>query len=248
MAEKTNKISKPLYRGEVIMDFYPDSHQYRVNGDRVPSVTGICWIVDKSNQLIVWAVNLYKEYLLRHDTIDTAIVEEWSKRWREVSKEATDIGTIVHDYCEWFACGIDMPMPEIPQALNGIQWFLARYKSNEIKFIHTERLIYSRQHNYCGKFDALIERNGKKCLVDFKTSKWFYPLEMGMQLAAYRAAYEEETGETIDSQYILRFDKETGMFEVHECAEHAKDLEAFLAALTLTKRKKETDKFSRDLI
>lgn len=243
-----DKISKPLYKGEVIMDFYPNSHQYRVNGDRVPSVTGICGIVDKSNQLISWAVKLYKEYLLSYDQVDTIIIEEWAKRRREVSKEATDIGTMVHDYCESFACGIDMPMPDVPQALNGIQAFLQRYKANEVKFLHTERLVYSRNYNYCGKFDALIEWGGRKCLVDFKTSKWFYPLEMGMQLAAYRAAYEEEMGEVIDAQYILRFDKETGNFEIHECAEYEKDLEAFRAALVLTKRKKETDKFSRDLI
>lgn len=244
----TNIISKPLYKWAITLDFYPDSHQYRINGDRIPSVTGICGIVDKSNQLIMWAVKLYKEYLLQHETITTSIVEEWSKRRREVSKEATDIGTIVHDYCEWFACGVDMPMPDIPQALNGIQWFLSRYREHNIKFLHTERLIYSKKHNYCGKFDALIERDGKKCLVDFKTSKGFYPLEMGMQLAAYRAAYEEEMGEAIDAQYILRFDKETGNFEIHACPDHDKDFEAFLAALILTKRKKETDKFSRDLI
>lgn len=88
-----------------------------------------------------------------------------------MSREATDIGTMVHDYCESFACGIDMPMPDVPQALNGIQAFLQRYKANDVKFLHTERLVYSRDYNYCGKFDALIERGGKRCLVDFKTSK-----------------------------------------------------------------------------
>jgi CRISPR/Cas system-associated exonuclease Cas4 (RecB family) len=47
------------------------------------------------------------------------------------------------------------------------------------------------------------------CVLDFKTSSGLY-LEMPLQLAAYAVAIIEETGERIDTGWIVRLDKKTG--------------------------------------
>lgn len=244
----TEKITKSLYWGNILIDFYPAEHWYKIGSEFIPSVTSICGVLDKP-ALIPRAIWLYKQFLLNAgEVITPAMVEQGAKEWRRVSQEATAIGTLVHDYCEAFATGRPCEMPTDPQAINGVQAFLSRFNDHNIKFLENERFIYSMEHGYCGKFDTIVEVNSKRYLVDFKTSKDFYPMEMGMQLAAYRFAYEEETGEKLDWQFILRFGKDTGDFETHRCKEYEQDLEAFLAALVLAKRKKETYRFSRDLI
>lgn len=109
-----------------------------------------------------------------------------------------------------------------------------------------EKLVYSRQRNYVGRFDAIIEVDGKRYLADYKTSKSFYPMEMGMQTAGYLQAYCEETGENDIGRMILRFDKETGEFDVHILDDYYDDVNAFNAAHTLRKRQKELDAKQRD--
>lgn len=136
--------------------------------------------------------------------------------YNEKKAEATYIGTLVHDYVEEYTKGnVDAPIPEDENAKNGIMAFHTWRIEHNVEFLLSENLVFSRSKKYVGKFDALIRIDGRTYLADYKTSKDFFALEMGMQTAGYMQAYIEETEEQVDGRVILRFDKETGQFDVH---------------------------------
>jgi len=105
-------------------------------------------------------------------------------------------------------------------------------------------MVYSKKHDYVGLLDLIAIIDKKKYLVDYKTSKGIYS-DAYFQVAAYRNAYEEETGEKLDGTLILHFNKENGEFAIHERPEedYQKDLSAFLGALAVKKRKKELKEY-----
>ncbi len=244
---KTPNKTIALYKGKVIIDFYEGRHQYFANGEKVKlSVTGVTGIIDKSGPLVYWAVNLAKEHLLNN--LDSGITEEViveaCKQHQLKKQEAADIGHMAHDWAYNHAIGTEQPMPEDPRVLNGVIAFLKWEDENKIKTLGAEQIVYSKKHGYVGIFDRLATIRRKRVLIDYKTSKGVYP-EYRLQLAAYRNAWEEETGEKIDQNLILHFDKDTGDFRVIECDEYEKDLKAFLACLEAKKRMSELEEWKK---
>lgn len=250
----TERVEIPLYGGKVIVEFLPKSHRYTLKGDKTPlvSVSAACGIVDKPF-LLGWAINLMRDYLLASPIINKEVIIEASKQHTKVKDEAADIGTQFHQWCDDYAAGKNPEIPADEKVRNAILAFMRWVNAENIKFTANEKVVYSKSEGYVGKFDAM--GNGKEggFLVDFKTSKRFYPLEHGMQTAAYLRAYVEElldghTPEEIDyacrdyGRKIARFDKETGEFHVHDLKDFDADWKAYKAALTLKKRQKECDK------
>ncbi len=96
----------------------------------------------------------------------------------------------------------------------------------------------------CGIFDAVAIVNGKKVIIDYKTSKRVYN-DHRYQIAGYRGAYEEENGK-IDGAIVLHFDKETGEFDMVELTDedYAADYPVFLACYEIKKREKELTKLN----
>lgn len=226
----TNKIEKKLYDGEVNITFYPDSHRYKLEGDKkyLTSVTTITGIIDKSRVLINWAVGLTGTYLKQYfEKVGGSytkeellpIIDEACLNYKEVQQQALDIGSIAHEFAENFAnAQIEKNKFELPenlddaQILNAINGFLNWVEDNNVKFLETERLVYSKKHGYVGIFDAVAEIKSKKYIIEYKSSKALYP-EYWLQASAYYKAYEEETKETIDGIILLKFGKEDGEFE-----------------------------------
>ena len=97
---------------------------------------------------------------------------------------------------------------------NAIDSFLEWTKENKVVFRLSEQKIYSREHGFAGTLDAEGMVNGKRTIIDFKTSNALYP-EMFLQAAAYLKAREEETGKEYDGGIqILRLSKENKQKEV----------------------------------
>lgn len=93
--------------------------------------------------------------------------------------------------------------------------FLRWWHSLDIKrVLATERPVYSRRFKYAGTFDLLVNINGKKYLLDYKTTNRSKKAPMGiypeyfLQLGAYAYAYSEETGEKIDDVGIVNVGKD----------------------------------------
>jgi hypothetical protein len=181
-----------------------------------------------------------------HIKIDDIITA--SKIHQERKEAAATKGTMVHEWIEKYiqAKLAGQPQPELPkdeQILNGALAFMQWENAHNVQFIATEKLVYSKKHDYVGTMDCEAIIDGKRSVVDFKTSSGLYN-EMRYQVAAYRGADEEETGKEYDGpNWIIRFDKDTAEFEPHEINEQAKDFKAFLGALALKKRDKELSKF-----
>jgi hypothetical protein len=248
---KTEIEKVKLYNGTVEIDFYPNSHQYKINGVNIPSVTGITGIIDKSQVLLGWAERLTNEYMddkwplnvrvwkdVDSDSIK-ALVKEAAHQYAIKKTEAADIGTLVHDYAMEFAKakinGTQLPRlndelyPQ--QAFNGINAFLEWVRVHNVEFSDTEFVVYSKQYKYVGTCDVFATVDGVETVLDYKTSKGVYP-EAHLQVSAYHHAFKEEYGYKYSKAAILHFNKDTGEFAVHE-VNTVKAFQGFKAALKL---------------
>lgn len=248
----TEKETHVLYGGKVSIEFYPNSHRYKLAGEKtyLISATGATGIIDKSQVLIPWALGLARTHLLSFFEKSEGnsftseelipVIEEALKRHQVVKDEAAGIGTAVHDWIEQFVLakmnGTEMPLiPEdefIRKGINGfVEWYLAQ---ESVEFIKPERLVYSRTHQNVGKTDMLARVNGILTVFDWKTGKGVYP-EFWIQLSSYWKAIEEEDDCVIEQGTLLHLDKETGEFTAHTISREEVDehFEAFKALLVV---------------
>jgi len=232
-----------LYNGKVNIEFDEGRHIfYGEKGEILLSVTGATGVIDKSPALMGWAVKMMSKYLTdRFESgviIDIGMIETAKREYRLAQKKAADIGTEIHAWVSDWILGKKPEMPQDENVVNGITAFLKFQKEHKIKWIESEKYIYSKEYKYAGILDAVARINGELVLVDFKSSNAFYD-EMRFQVAGYQIAYEEETGKKIDKRMIIRFGKNDGEFEKIELDNDIKDKKTFLNCLMLKKRLKE---------
>lgn len=265
----TEKITKQLYNGDVEITFYPNSHQYRKDGKTLTSVTGATGMLDKSKALIPWALRMAKDYLMDVREQDMVInekhIDEACLEHTRRKEAAASIGTQIHDWAERYGKGENPEMPEDEKVLNGVLAFLKWVDEYGVKFVDTERFLYSKLSNYVGMMDCsfTMEKEGHKILHpgDYKAAGGIYD-SMLYQVAGYVGALLEEQCISskphlkIGSSFILRFAKEdkydkdgnlkeeAGTFEVREISveDHAKNYKCFLGCLALKNRDKELQK------
>ena len=249
----TEIIEKALYNWEVSIKFYPKSHQYKLGKETILSVSTICWVVDKSWPLVNWATNLAKDYLLglpAEARTDEEVVRACLKH-KEQKEESADIGTQAHARAENYIKTWAVSLPDDQRVANAVNGFLSWITENEVKFEKSELLVYSKEDNYVGITDAIGSVNGKRYLIDFKTSNKIRLLEYWMQTSAYKKAYEEETGDKLDWILIVKFAKEEvdkdwnpiASFEVQEVVDIDYFFNAFKSAKVLKEAVKKYDKF-----
>lgn len=216
------EISKH-YGGKVEIKFYPKSHQYwaSTKGEkfrRVSGVTSLIAIKDKSRALGSWQQQVTCDFLLAliadgkkidEDKAIEAVIQHELER-----EEASDIGKAIHAWCEAYIkkeLGLSKEMPEIPdypEAVNGVNAFLAFLKEHKVKFVSTERVVYSMKHGYVGTLDDEAKVDGLHCLIDLKASNGLYNA-VRMQTAAYQAADTEQNKTKYDGRWALRLSKYT---------------------------------------
>lgn len=252
-----------LYAGKVKVDYYDQYHRYLVNGEKKMGVTTVTGLIDKSRPLIYWATGLTRDYLINILQSGLAITEmhviESVKLHAQRKQEAADKGTMVHSLAEeWIRKTPkerkEMVMPSDPEVYNGFMAFLGWVRENDVKFLASEKIVYSREHDYIGTLDSVFtmksEKHAIRHLGDFKTSSGVYP-EMIFQVTAYEEAEKEEEAFLVKAKklkakevlpwgdkYILRFDKKIGDFEPYciPAENHAVDFEAFQGLLAAKKR------------
>ena len=236
-----------LYGGEVELIFNEGKHTYTANGEKVQGVTGVLGVINKP-ALVGWAAKMCEQYALvnlkpgvAYDEIEIAdFAKEMKGAHRKHSTKAANIGTIAHNYVEGaikYKLGIHDSPPVKPaneQALNAINAYADFAKHYEIEYHASEPKVYSKLYGYAGTLDIDATINGKRCIVDIKTSNGIWP-EMWLQTAAYQQARQEELGIKYDERWILRIGKD-GQFETRVSNLFEQDIKAFVAALTLRRR------------
>lgn len=233
-----------LYNGTVQIDFYPTSHSYKLIsidgkmfGERIPSPSSVVGKLDKSAPMMYWAVRQFEKSLLNHmrdgnnftrdDILSMVGISRDS--YLERSKEAANVGSVVHYAAEhqledltlakdWNELS-DEDQVRASHSFNAYKsWFAS---IPDLKILKAEFNVFSKKHIFGGQADGLIERGGKKYLIDYKTSKGIYSSQI-YQVAAYLKAYEEETRETLAGATIVNFTKEN-IFKNGELVKKAGD-------------------------
>jgi ATP-dependent exoDNAse (exonuclease V) beta subunit len=207
------------------------------NDERFWSVTTIIGQLDKP-ALLYWAAEQAAEaacdqagYLadrIQAEGREAVVKDLRDARFRKPKgqRSASELGTAVHDACEDYALtGIrpevdDEVRPFLEQFDKWAQLWQPHYTA-------AEAAVYSPTYGYAGTLDAIVEIDGMKLLLDYKSTRKSidsqgkqsgpYP-EVALQLSAYRyadliATWRARRYEQFRRRYYLLNDAERGVAE-----------------------------------
>ena len=252
--ETKNKINNKGF------EFKESSHRYSFNGRPMTGCTTILGMIAKP-ALIGWAANMAVDYIIANEDPDTKggdsfltsrfVLEEARKAHRMKRDKAAESGTDVHaeiEQCikkaiqqlggyfseEWAKATSDKEK----QLENFINWAV----KNKIKFLESEKQVYSEKHFVAGTYDFKCEIEGKIYIGDIKTSSGIYDRTPLAQAAAYQMMeLENEPDNQIDGRLVINI-KKNGIFDedkdVYVSEHYEDDLAIFMAALTLYRQLK----------
>ncbi len=210
--------------------------RYIINEVEYPSVTQVLGLLDKSSALMPWAVNSsYKAIRAKmngkqeftRDEIEQILLDS-QYAYQEVSTEALDVGSEVHDAIEkYIKHGADKVGVVKDQVGAALIAFWDWEKDHSVHWISSEMPVVNELVGYAGTLDAIAEVDGIVTCIDFKNAKAVYP-EYFDQVIAYKFARESMAGKYLiegpQGQYelsypqieisrvaILRLDKEIGI-------------------------------------
>lgn len=99
---------------------------------------------------------------------------------------AGNVGSAVHSYIEHITKGTNTQPPS-EMAQEYIHQFRRFVEDFNPKFIENEATVFSRTYGYAGTMDAMVEIDGVRYILDYKTGKNVYP-EAALQISAYARA------------------------------------------------------------
>lgn len=227
-----------LYDGAVELKFDEEAHLYTVDGEPVPSITGILKVINKP-ALMFWSVSMACEYLQRewlpgktYDEVEIVnLLKAAKSAHRTKADNAATIGTMVHAWIERHLNGEEPAIPQNPEMRNGVEAFLKFESEHDLKVTQSERKVYSREHNVAGTCDIFGTYEGAPVVADIKTSSGIYP-EAFLQAGGYDLCLSEETGQTFERHLVINCKKDGKLdFKVSDDVESNR--QGFLAALAL---------------
>jgi hypothetical protein len=185
---------------------------------RRSGVTTLIGIKDKSKALSIWQQQLTADFLfgllakkikINEEKVVEAIIQCDIKR-----DEAADIGKEIHSWCEKYIRhklgekGFESvpDIPSFPEAVIGVNAFLQWEKEHKVKFVSTEKVVYSLKENFIGIEDVTFIADGLFCDADFKSSNGLYN-GVRLQTAAYAYARMEDGGRKSQGRWAIRLSK-----------------------------------------
>lgn len=210
---------------------------------RLPSVTTVIGILDKP-AIRNWAIKVTVDYIKSNVNKlkkmkageELKLFQEACREHEKIRQEAADIGIEVHEDIRRYVTEGIKPKRHLDLFNKFLEWF-----KDIDKVIESEKMVWSRL-GYAGTLDLIAQRNKDLIIVDFKTSNQIYVPEFLMQLAAYKNAYFEQTGNFVKGMGILRIDKSGKKIEYREWNDtkiYAKHLSMFRCLLGYFKLLKE---------
>lgn len=198
-------IKKLLEEMNINIDIHDSNYMY--NGVVVPRTTHILSSMLHEEYLMQWAnvLGLYKR-----------------KKYEEERDKAAFIGSCTHESIEYYMKNSSYNLESFEirdiQSRNMIEnaiksyilWYETITKENIVEVIGQEQQLVCPW--FGGTYDMIISINGRKYLVDFKTSnhigyKYF------LQMAAYKFMLNNYYNFEIDGVIILQLDKKSISFE-----------------------------------
>jgi hypothetical protein len=226
-----------------------------IDGEFVPQdgVTTVVHIIDKSDALIPWGCKQMATKLLattpfmqlptgdkvvpqmKYEDYEKIVLESKNAH-KEKLDEAAQVGHEAHGWIEQYIKAVLSDnesrklellakFPEDERARNCCLAALEWMAKHNVRWICTERKIYSRSHQYAGTMDgkAWVDScddslccphafKDRRSVIDWKSSNYLY-LEYALQVAAYKYADEEELHERIEDIWIIRLGKDDAEFD-----------------------------------
>jgi hypothetical protein len=276
-----------FYKDTVTLRYDVKKHiYYRVEADnliKLDGVTTICKIIDKSTVLLPWGCKMMEQKLVHNaeqyltdgiyqfNTKEfTTLVKEAKSAHKDKLEAAGAVGHETHGWIEAFVKGVmsgsihDKPLdlPDDAKALSAVTAALDWIKRHNVRWICTERKIFSKVYDYAGTMDGLCMADScsdpeccpepfkdRRTLIDWKTSNYLY-VEYLLQTAAYKQAYSEEMDESIEDVWVIRLGKDDSKFQAWHVPKELIDIgwEAFSNALTLSRSMKKLDEAKKNLL
>lgn len=172
-------------------------HIHTYDGKNLHGVTSVLKMWGDPGSLVNWAANQAVDAIERGEAPEAA-----RKAHLKVRDAAGDKGKEVHGELEkalniWIAEG-QMRLSEDPIVNAVLEWM----RSEGYTPIRTEVAVYNLDLWYGGIFDAVVEKEGKRFILDFKTSgsvqtKFFY------QCGAYSLAIKDMKKAEISGAIIV---------------------------------------------
>jgi hypothetical protein len=165
------------------------------------------------------------------------IVKEAKTAHKRQLEKAGDVGSQAHNWIESYSKSliddaaaatqlIIDNTPEDMKAKSACIAFLDWSVKHNVRPICAERKVFSLKYRYAGTMDGtcLIDScdNPECCpkefkdhlaIIDYKTSNYLYD-EFVLQVASYKQAYQEETGEQIEDCFLIKLNKDDAEFTV----------------------------------
>jgi hypothetical protein len=256
---KKRKVLVEVEIPQVGFFFDEVNHIYYLDGKKMHGVTSILKVIAKP-ALIQWAANCACDYILdditksaylpdkkaqkEHGKVALVkvdhlmyLIQEARTAHTKKKEAAGEAGSDVHSQIENYvkkclAENEGFPLRhfnwENPNAQ--LKLFHDWACENKVKFLESEKRVYSRESWYAGTLDLVLEMDGRKYIADVKTSSGIYP-EFYLQMAAYQGALEEMGEHTdISGAMVINLPKKGG-FEIGMNYDYAGNRLAFLGFL-----------------
>jgi len=187
---------------------------YSLNWLKKKGVTTIIGERFGKGALMWWAENCVFEALyqkLKHDkkAVDEVqqFVDDLKYRVKGIKENASNIGANMHSLCEDYITGKNPVEPTTEPLKTMFDKFKKFWKKRNFEIVETEKTYYSDELDVCGTLDVLVKRKGKVGILDFKTSKDFYP-DMPVQIHTYKKLVEDSTKHKIEFLAVINIPKE----------------------------------------
>ena len=199
-----------------IIEFAPKARgaRYTVNGLKKKGVTTIIGERFGKGPLMWWSENCVYEALQQLLKANKKPVDEIQQlmddlkyRVKSIKEDAMHIGTNMHSLAEDYILGKEVITPNSEPLKTMFSKFKKFWDSKKIKIIETEKTFYSKELDVCGTLDALVKYKGQVGILDFKTSKDFYP-DMPIQIHTYKKLVEDSTNLKVQFLAVINIPKE----------------------------------------
>lgn len=212
-------------------------HMHTLGGKPLMGVTTILSVINKP-MLLQWSANMAVDYLKNIYSIGLELEEENFEEARiahRIKKEkAGNWGTEVHEAIEHWIAGNEPTIKPDQQIV--FDKFREWVKENNVKFLASEKHVWSEKLWTGGICDVVLEMDGKKYIGDFKTSNGIYN-EAFFQIAAYHLMLIDMgiyTNDEIEGYIVINLKKD-GKLDFKIATDKELNQSAFLAALSLYK-------------
>jgi len=256
METKTKpKVEKP----KEVYSFDEVNHIHKFGDKPLMGVTTVLSVISKP-ALIQWSASIAADYIekeLRENCMKVTegggeeilvdgeslnITCKEAKVAHRVKKEtAGDFGTILHTAIENYIKTGEAPEDLSFEGLQGFVKFMFWANKEKVKFLESEKHVWSKELWVGGICDGILTLDGKKYLFDVKTSSGIYPT-MFAQMAAYHLCLKEmKEHEDIAGYLIVNLNKQ-GKMDLAMSNNMDFNQTFFKNALALYKSNQEADK------